>query len=53
MIDDLKDQLLIAFLKRLGGKVDIPVSEVDETGKYTLSFSITDGAFHFILGVKQ
>ncbi len=33
LIDDMKDQLLIVFLKRLGGKLKIPVSEVDNTGQ--------------------
>lgn len=53
LLDDLKDQLLIAFLRRLGGKVSIPVQEVDETGGYTLSFNIQDRTFNFTLGKKQ
>jgi len=48
LLDDLKDQLLIVFLKRLGGTVTIPVSEVDNTGGDVLAFSLRDGnAFHF------
>lgn len=31
-IDAMKEQLLIVFLKRLGGRIEIPVSEVDDTG---------------------
>lgn len=31
LMDDLKDQLLIVFLKRLGGQVSIPVAEIDDT----------------------
>ena len=31
LIDNLKDQLLIVFLKRLGGKVSIPVNEINYT----------------------
>jgi len=46
-IDNLKEQLLIVFLKRLGGKVSIPISEVDDTDRDCLAFSIRDGAFHF------
>lgn len=53
LIDDLKDQLLIAFLKRLGGRVAMPVAEVDATGGYTLSLNIVDGAFNFVLERKQ
>ena len=53
LIDDFKDQLLIAFIKRLGGKVDIPVKEVDETGRYIVSFFIDDGTFHFLLSEKS
>lgn len=53
MIDDLKDQLLIAFLNRLGGKVDIPVAEIDATGAYLFYFNITNNTFHFVLEKKQ
>lgn len=47
VLDDFKDQLLIVFLKRLGGTADIPVAEVDDTGRDLLAFSINDGVFHF------
>lgn len=50
LLDDFKDQLLIVLLKRLGGKagrVDIPVAEVDGTGRYVVAFSVRDGVFHF------
>ena len=48
MLDDFKDQLLIVFLKRLGGKVSIPVAEVDDTGGDMLAFRIDENrVFHF------
>ena len=47
LIDDLKDQLLIVFLKRLGGKVQIPVKEVDDTGNDLMIMSLKDGVFTF------
>jgi len=48
VLDDFKDQLLIIFLKRLGGKVSIPVAEVDDTGGDLLAFSIDENkVFHF------
>lgn len=53
VIDDFKDQLLIAFLRRLGGRVSIPVREVDETGSFVCSFNIENGAFNFMLSEKQ
>lgn len=48
-IDAMKDQLLIVLFNRLGGTCDIPVAEVDETGKYALCFRIDQGTrvFHF------
>ncbi len=52
VLDNLKDQLLIVLIRRLGGKVDIPVSEVDDTGGCLLSFSIQDGVFNFSLRYK-
>jgi hypothetical protein len=60
VIDDLKDQLLIAFLRRAGQDVGngkkalvVPVQEIDETGKFTLSFSIVGMDFCFLLEPKQ
>jgi hypothetical protein len=53
VLDDLKDQLLLVLMKRLGGSVDIPVSEVDDTGNDTLSFAINDGVFQFRMGKKS
>lgn len=53
LLDDLKDQLMIAFMRRLGNKVSIPVKEVDETGGYLLCFNINDGVFNFELSEKQ
>lgn len=40
LMDDLKDQLLIVFLNRLGGDVEIPVHEIDGTGQYMLSLAL-------------
>lgn len=47
VIDDLKDQLLIAFLRRLGSKISIPVKEIDETGRFLCSFNVDNGNFNF------
>lgn len=53
VLDDLKDQLLIAFVRRLGNQVSIPISEVDETGKFCLTFGIKDDNLNFQLIEKQ
>jgi hypothetical protein len=53
MLDDLKDQLLIVFLKRLGSNVTIPVAEVDNTGGDVMAFNIQGGAFHFVVQRKS
>jgi hypothetical protein len=55
MLEDLRDQLLIVFLKRLGGSLDIPVAEVDDTGGDLLAFSFDfeRRTFHFELRKKQ
>lgn len=47
VIDGFKEQLLIVFLKRLGGRIDIPLAEVDDTGQDNLAFSFANGMFHF------
>lgn len=54
VLDDFKDQLLIVFLKRLGGKVSIPVAEVDDTGQDMFAFRIDENkVFHFETKRKQ
>lgn len=53
VLDNFKDQLLIVMIKRLGGKVSLPVAEVDDTGGDLLAFNMTDGVFHFELRKKQ
>lgn len=55
LMEELKEQLLIAFLRRLGGDVIMPVSEVDATGDWLLSFSldVQMKTFHFKCDRKQ
>lgn len=53
VLDDFKDQLLIALVKRLGGSVSMPVAEVDDTGGWVLMFSVNDGVFNFQVSRKQ
>lgn len=53
VMENFKEQLLIVFLKRLGGKIDIPVSEVDDTAQDILSFCIRDKVFYFELSKKE
>lgn len=53
LIDALKEQLLIVFLKRLGGSITIPVAEVDDTAQDMFAFSVNDGAFRFQIVKKS
>ena len=55
LIDDMKDQLLIAFLKRLGGGVVMPIAELDDTGGDLFAFRIDyeKRNFHFELRKKS
>lgn len=55
VIDNLKDQLLLVLIERLGGDITIPVAEVDNTGGKLLNMSIDPEMreFHFTLGRKQ
>lgn len=56
ILDDFKDQLLISLIRKLGGQsgiVDMPISEVDETGGFILMMSISDGMFHFEVKKKS
>lgn len=39
-IEAMKNQLLIVLINRLGSDIKIPVSEIDDTGDFTLSMSL-------------
>lgn len=53
ILDNFKDQLLIALVNRLGDSVSIPVAEIDATGKHVMTMAIQDGNFVFVLQQKQ
>ena len=53
VVRDMLEQLLIVFLKRLGGKITIPVAEVDATGGDLFAFKIDGNNFHFQIEKKQ
>jgi len=46
-------QLCIVLLKRLGGSVEVPVAELDDTGSDLMSLALRDGVFHFQLEKKS
>jgi hypothetical protein len=53
VIDNFKDQLLLAFVKQNGGKWSIPVAEIDATGGYVMNMQVVDGVFHFTVERKS
>ena len=60
VLEDFRDQLLVALLKILAnkdGEFTIPVSEVDKTGDSLVSFSVVPGpqgqTFHFQVRKKS
>lgn len=55
LIEAMKGQLLIVFVNRLGGKIEIPVSEVDGTGDWMLGMTVDvpNGRFTFETRRKQ
>lgn len=53
MMEDLRDQLLIAFVARLGGDVVMEADEVDATGQYALAMSLSGRTFRFSLRRKS
>jgi hypothetical protein len=46
-------QLLIVLINRLGGKVKIPVKEVDDTGRYLLAMRVDPVTRRFEFEVKR
>lgn len=51
----MKDQLLIVLIKRLGGAIEVPVNEIDDTAQSVLSMSLTPETrtFKFSVGKKS
>ncbi len=54
-VEAMKSQLLIVLINRLGGSVDVPVSEVDGTGQFNLAMKMDQGTrtFHFEVQAKK
>lgn len=53
VMDDFKDQLILVLVERLGGKVEIPVEEVDGTGGKLLMLAVRDRTFILELRKKS
>lgn len=52
-IDNMKDQLILVLIARLGGSLDIPGAEIDGTGDRMLLMSVSGRSFHFELRKKS
>jgi hypothetical protein len=48
VIEAMKDQMLIVLIQRLGGKVEIPIDEVDGTGAFNLTMWLDSDAKKFV-----
>lgn len=53
VMDDFRDQLLVALLARHGPEVRVPVAEVDATGQFVVLMAVVDGVFVFNVEKKQ
>jgi len=45
----VRQQLMLVMLDRLGGELTIPVSEVDATGRFTMTMNVDQAAKTFTL----
>lgn len=52
-IQIFKDQLLITLVKRLGGDVILPASEVDDTGEYVMDLEVKQEPREFRLTLRR
>jgi len=52
-IEAMKSQLIIVLVQRLGGKIDIPASEIDATGPFNLTMSVDGSTFTFQVVEKR
>jgi hypothetical protein len=53
MMDLLKEQFLICFVKRAGGKVVMPVAEVDDTSQDIMRLQVDTIAREFTLIIEK
>lgn len=42
-VEDMRDQLVIVLLKRLGGSIEVPVAELDDTDRDNLGMFFDQG----------
>lgn len=52
-IEAMKSQLLIVMVNRLGGKISIPVSEIDATGPFLLAMQLNVEQREFVFTVVR
>lgn len=52
-LENMRDQLLIVFVNRMGGEVRVPVSEVDGTGGWIMKFGIDAQKGEFIFKTEK
>lgn len=53
IMENFRDQLLLALIIKYGPNVSIPVADVDATGGYILKMSIDGISFNFTAERKQ
>lgn len=53
VIDDFKDQLLLALIIKYGPGLSIPIRDVDATGGYVLEMGVDGYSFNFKASKKQ
>lgn len=53
VFDAMKDQLIIVLVNRLGGDLEIPVDEIDGTGRFNMVMEIDHEARSFTFKVTE
>lgn len=53
ILDDFKDQLLVAMVVKAGGKYEISVAEVDATGGWVLAFRVDQKERKFVFKARR
>lgn len=52
-LDNMKDQLILVLVNRLGGAVDVPVAEIDSTGSAVLMMEVDQAGQSFRFEVRR
>lgn len=53
LLENMRDQLLLVLLHRLGGEARVPVAEIDQTGRYLMEMQLDPEGQSFTFTLRK